>query len=330
MMNNQNKFVGVDLGGTHLRAAIVDSVTGVISGFKQIPTQAYEGHDAVIVRMTGLIQEVIASDGTSKGQVGGVGIGVPGVVDLDRGWVKFVPNLPDNWRDVPLCQAIEERVDLPTHLLNDARSMTFGEWKFGGGRGVQTMACFTLGTGIGGGLIINGKLHMGTGDVAAELGHQTIDFNGPRCGCGNHGCVEAFASGPAIAAMGVKAVMQGLTTNIGEMVNHDLNRITPKVIYQAAMDGDKIAQEIFELAGYYIGIAVGNVLVSVGPRKVVIGGGVSQAGDLLLDPIRRTISQRGSMVLVEQVQIVQAELGTNAGLVGAALWAKEQIQGEGR
>jgi glucokinase len=326
-MNNQNKFVGVDLGGTHLRAAIVDSETGKLSGFKQIPTQAHKGHDAVIVRMADLIKEVIAAEGNPNTGVGGVGIGVPGVLDLERGWVKFLPNLPDNWLDVPLSQAIEERLDLPTYLLNDARSMTFGEWKFGGGRGVQTMACFTLGTGIGGGLIVNGRLHLGTGGIAGELGHQTIDFNGPRCGCGNSGCLEAFASGPAIAAMGIKAVIQGLTTNIGELVNYDLNRITPKVIYQAAQEGDEVAREIFELAGYYIGIAVGNVCVSVGPRKVVIGGGVSQAGDLLLDPIRRKVNERSSMILVSEVQIVLAELGTNAGIVGAALWAKEQIQG---
>jgi glucokinase len=208
--------------------------------------------------------------------------------------------------------------------------MTFGEWKFGGGRGVQTMACFTLGTGIGGGLIVNGKLHLGIGGTAGELGHQTIDFNGPRCGCGNHGCLEAFASGPAIAAMGIKAVVQGLTTNIGELVNHDLNRITPKVIYQAALEGDEVAYEIFELAGYYIGIAVANVLVNVGARKVVIGGGVSQAGDLLLDPIRREVKRRSSVIPVSEVQIVLAELGTNAGLIGAALWAKEQILDQDR
>jgi glucokinase len=329
-MGNQKSFIGVDLGGTHLRAGIVDSETGKISGFKQIPTQAYEGHDAIIVRMAELIEEVIASEGDDRTKIGGVGIGVPGIIDMERGWVKFLPNLPDNWRDVPLCQAMEERVGLTTHLLNDARSATFGEWKFGGGRGVQTMACFTLGTGIGGGTIINGRLHLGIGGTAGELGHLTIDFNGPRCGCGNYGCLEAFASGPAIAAMGIKAVIQGLTTNIGALVDHDLNRITSKVIYQAALEGDAVACEIFELAGYYIGIAVTNVLVNVGPRKVVIGGGVSQAGNLLLDPIRRKVNERSSVIPVSEVQIVLAELGTNAGLIGAALWAKEQIEEQKR
>ncbi len=326
-MSVLTRFVGVDLGGTHLRSAIVDSETGSLSGYKQISTMAHEGHDAVIDRMADLILAIMASEGVDTAQVGGIGIGVPGIVDMERGWVKFVPNLPDNWLDVPLRRRIEERVGLPVHLLNDARSMAFGEWKLGGGRGVQTMVCFTLGTGIGGGLIINGRLHLGIGGTAGELGHLTIDFNGPRCGCGNHGCLEAFASGPSIAAMGIKAVVQGLTTNIGELVDYDLNRITPKVIYQAALTGDAIAREIFELAGRYIGVAVSNVLVCVEAQKVVIGGGVSQAGDLLLDPIRRTVEARSSVIPVSEVQIVLAELGTNGGLIGAALWAKEQIQG---
>jgi glucokinase len=185
------------------------------------------------------------------------------------------------------------------------------------------MAMFAIGTGIGGGLVINGRLHLGIGGAAGELGHQIIDFNGPQCGCGSRGCLEVYASGPAIANMGVKAVMQGLTTDIGKLVNYDLNRITPKVIYQAAIGGDALAHEIFERAGYYIGVAVANVLVSVGPRKVVIGGGVSQAGELLLDPIRRTVHELVHVMLVEHVQIVLAELGINAGLIGSARWAWE-------
>ena len=324
--NRMNHFMGVDLGGTNLRAAIVDTDTGQFTHLTSVPTLARYGHDAVMTRMADLIEQVIASSGLTKSDVGGVGIGAPGVLDLDRGLTLFLPNLPGTWPNVPLRDAIADRVRLPTALLNDARAMTLGEWRFGAGRGVETMACLGIGTGIGGGLIINGRLHLGIGGTGGELGHQTIDFNGPLCGCGNRGCLEAFASGPAIAAMGVKAVMQGLTTRIGEMVEYDLNRITPRVIYEAARHGDAIAQDIFEQAGYYIGIAVSTVLVSVGPRKVVIGGGVSQAGDLLLDPIRRTVSDRVHVMPVEQVAIVPAELGSNAGLIGTAIWARSHAQ----
>ena len=176
-------------------------------------------------------------------------------------------------------------------------------------------------------MVVKGQLHLGIDGTAGELGHQSIDINGPECGCGNRGCLEAFASGAAITAMGLKAVTQGLTTCIGELVDFDLNRVTPEVIYQAALEGDEIANEIFELAGFYIGIAVGNVIVVVSPRKVVIGGGVAQSGEMLLEPIRQTVRARYSKIAkVDQVEIVPAELGPNAGLIGAALWAYRCVQ----
>lgn len=319
-------YIGVDLGGTNLRAAIVNIESGEFTGLKHVLAHAHEGHNAVMVRMADLINEVIASSEFQKSDIGGIGIGVPGVLDLERGLVLFLPNLPGNWPKVPLRDTIENRVKLPTFLLNDVRSMTFAEWTYGAGRGVDTIACFAIGTGIGGGLVINGQLHLGIGGTGGELGHQIIDMNGPPCGCGSKGCLEAFASGPAIAAMGVKAVMQGLTTSIGDLVDYDLNRITTRVIAEAANAGDAIAQDIYATAGFYIGIAVSNVLAAVGPRKVVIGGGVAQAGDLLLEPIRRTVDERVFIMPKEQVEILPAELGPYAGLVGAALWSKDNLE----
>jgi glucokinase len=186
---------------------------------------------------------------------------------------------------------------------------------------MDTIAVFAIGTGIGGGLVINGRLHLGIGGTGGELGHMTIDYNGPRCGCGNYGCLEAFASGPAIAAMGIKAVTQGLTTQIGELSNYDLNRITPELIAGAAQAGDPIARDIYEKAGLYLGIAAANVCVAVGPRRIVFGGGVAQAGDLLLEPIRRVLKERVVVMPVEQVQVVHSELGNNAGMIGVACWA---------
>jgi glucokinase len=319
-------YIGVDLGGTNLRAAIVNIESGEFTGLKHVLAHAHEGHNAVMVRMADLINDVIASSEFQKSDIGGIGIGVPGVLDLERGLVLFLPNLPGNWPKVPLRDTIENRVGLPTFLLNDVRSMTLAEWTYGAGRGVDTIACFAIGTGIGGGLVINGQLHLGIGGTGGELGHQIIDMNGPPCGCGSKGCLEAFASGPAIAAMGVKAVMQGLTTSIGDLVDYDLNRITTRVIAEAANAGDAIAQGIYATAGFYIGIAVSNVLAAVGPRKVVIGGGVAQAGDLLLEPIRRTVDERVFIMPKEQVEILPAELGPYAGLVGAALWSKDNLE----
>jgi glucokinase len=271
--------------------------------------------------MGDLFLQVIQSAGLQKEDIGGIGIGAPGVLDLDKGETLFLPNLPGTWPHVPLRDTITLHTGLPTALLNDVRAITNGEWRFGAGRGVDTVAVFAIGTGIGGGLVINGQLHLGIGGTGGELGHTMIDFNGPRCGCGNDGCLEAYASGPAIAAMGMKAVAQGLTTQIGEMCDYDLNRITPKLIAKAAEAGDEIARDVYEKAGFYIGIAAASICASIGPRRIIIGGGVARAGELLLTPIRRTIRERVRIMPVEQVEVVPSQLGDNAGVIGVACWS---------
>ncbi len=319
--------IGVDLGGTNLRAGIVEPETGRVLALKSVPTLAREGPEAVMGRMAGLILTTIQDCGMAASDIGAVGIGVPGVLDLDHGLVLFLPNLPTTWPNVPLAGVISRDTGLPVYLLNDVRSITYGEWKFGAGQGVDTMACFAIGTGIGGGLVVNGKLHLGIGGTAGELGHQTIDLNGPVCGCGNRGCLEAFASGPAIAAMGVKAVIQGLTTRIGVLVDYDLNKITPEVICEAARQGDSVAVDIYNQAGMYLGVAISNVLVMIGPRKVVIAGGVSAAWDLLSGPISRTVKERVTIMPAGLVEIVPASLGSNAGVIGAAMLAAESLPG---
>ena len=314
-------YIGCDLGGTNLRAAIVDVENGTISRQISVPTLAREGHDAVIQRMASLFLQLIRDAGMDKTEIGGVGIGVPGVVDLEKGETIFLPNLSGTWPHVPLQNTIAKLTGLPVALLNDVRSITNGEWLFGAGRGVDTIAVFAIGTGIGGGLVINGQLHLGIGGTGGELGHTTIDYNGPKCGCGNHGCLEAYASGPAIAVMGVKAVAQGLTTRIADLCEADLNRITPELIARAAGLGDEIAKGIYEQAGYYIGIAAANVCVAIGPRRIVIGGGVALAGDLLLEPIRRSMGEHIFVMPVDQVEIVPSQLGINAGMIGVAAWS---------
>lgn len=318
------KYIGCDLGGTNLRAAVVDVDEGVVIHQQSIPTLARQGHAAVMQRMAELIDTTIQAAGFSKQEIEGIGIGVPGVLDLERGETLFLPNLPGTWPHVPLRDTITRLTNIPTSLLNDARSITFGEWKHGSGKGFHTVAVFTIGTGVGGGLVINNQLLMGFGGSAGELGHITINFNGPRCGCGNYGCLEAYASGPAIAAMGMKAVAQGLTTQIGELCQYDLNRITPALIAQAARNGDKIAQDIYQQAGYYFGVAAAILCASVSPQRIIVTGGVSNAGDLLLEPMRKTMQERVFIMPVEKVEIVLGKLGDNAGVLGAASWAALQ------
>jgi glucokinase len=320
-------YVGVDLGGTNIKAGIVDVEAGKVVLARSAPTLAHEGPEAVMARMADLVAEAIAAQGLEKAAVGGVGLTAPGRLDLDTGTTVFLPNLLGNWPNVPLRDTMAAKTGLPVFLLNDVRAITFGEWKYGAGRGVDTIACFAVGTGIGGGLVINGRLHLELGGTVGELGHLTIDFNGPECGCGNHGCLEVFASGPAIAAMGIKAVIQGRTTRLGEMVGYDLNKINPQVIYEAAVQGDAVCLDIYDQAGMYLGVGAANVLAAVGARKLVIGGGVAAAGDLLLEPLRRTLRERVRLMPVEQVEVVQASLGSEAGVLGVAVWAAQNLQG---
>ena len=308
-----------------MRAAVVDVDSGSVLHQMSVPTLARDGHDAVMPRMAELCLDVIQSAGVDKEKVGGIGIGVPGVLDLEKGETLFLPNLEGTWPHVPLRDTIAKLTDLPTTLLNDVRSITHGEWLFGAGRGVDTLAVFAIGTGIGGGLVINGQLHLGIGGTGGELGHTTIDYNGPVCGCGNKGCLEALASGPAIAAMGMKAVAQGLTTRLADMCEGDLNRITPKLIAQTAEAGDEIAKDIFERAGFYLGIAAANICVTVGPRRIIMGGGVARAGDLLLEPIRRTLRERVTVMPVEQVEVLPSVLDNKAGVIGVACWAAKVL-----
>jgi glucokinase len=319
------KYIGCDLGGTNLRAAIVDVENGSIIHQMSIPTLARDGPEALMKRMAGLFPQLIEWAELKKEDIGGVGIGVPGVLDLEKGETLFLPNLSGNWPHVPLADTITSLTGLPTILLNDARAITNGEWRYGAGRGVDTVAVFAVGTGIGGGLVINGQLNLGIGGTGGELGHMTIDYSGPVCGCGNKGCLEAFASGPAIAAMGMKAVTQGLTTRIGEICEYDLNRINPELIARAAQEGDQIAMEIYERAGFYLGIAAASICVAVGPRRIIICGGVSQVGELLLEPIRRTLRERVRVMPVEQVEVVQSQLGNNAGVIGVAAWTADRL-----
>ena len=320
-------YIGIDLGGTNLRAAIADTDTGQIFHLRKRPTLAAEGQEAVIGRIVGLIRELTQANGYA-GSIQGVGIGVPGTPDIDTGVIQFLPNLPGKWLNVPLRSIVEGQVELPVALINDVRAITLGEWTFGAGRGADTIACLAIGTGIGGGVVVNGQFHLGIGGTAGEFGHHVVEVDGLPCGCGGKGCLELYASGPAIAAMGVKEVMHGHTTRIGELVDHDLNRIDAGVVVEAALEGDPVAQGILQRAGRYLGIAVGNILGVISPQRVIFGGGVSLAGDLLLEPILQTVRERVHVIPLQKVEFVLAELGINGGLIGAALWARRRCEGQ--
>lgn len=317
-------FIGSDLGGTNIKAGLVNLEDGKVLISDSIPTESRQGPELVLKRMADLISRLIDESQVSRDDIGGLGISAPGVIDLDTSTTLFLPNLYSEWRGVPVGEKMSAYLNLDVSMLNDVRAITYGEWAFGAGRSVDSMACFAIGTGVGGGLVVNNELVLGFGGTAGELGHQTVDLNGPLCGCGNHGCIEVFASGPAIAAEAARGVRQGWSTKIADLIDHDLNRLTPKVVAEAAEMGDEFALEVWDRAGTFLGIGVANILTTVGVKRVVIGGGVGKAGDLLLDPIKRVVKERVFLMPVEKVDIVKVKLGTQAGIVGMAAWSARQ------
>jgi glucokinase len=319
-----NVYVGCDLGGTNIKAGLVDLDLGKVMISDSTPTLSRKGSESVMKRMADLIDRLIEQSGIDKREIGGLGISAPGVIDLETNTTIFLPNLYGEWKNVPVGERMNDYLGLEVSMLNDVRAITYGEWSFGAGKGVDSMACFAIGTGVGGGLVVNNQLVLGFGGTAGELGHQTVDINGPICGCGNRGCIEVYASGPAIAAMAARGVRQGWSTKIADLIDHDLNKLTPAIVSEAANLGDEFAIEVWQRAGSFLGIGVANILTSVGVKRVVIGGGVAKAGDLLLDPIRNEVKKRVFLMPVEKVDILTAKLGTNAGIVGMAAWSARQ------
>ena len=321
-----SKNIGIDLGGTNIKGAVVDGETGTILIMQSVPTEAQEGHDKVIARIIRLCKNLVSSAGLKMEDINGIGIGLPGAINAKTGTSVFMTNLPDHWVNVPVCDIVTKGTGKPAFLINDVNSITWGEQVFGAGKGTDNMVCFALGTGIGGGLVVNGQLILGRTGVAGELGHMIVQPHGNRCNCGAHGCLETYASGPAIRSMALKAVAHGGTTILGEMVDYDLNKITPKTVSDAALHGDEMAQEIYQTAGYYLGIAVANAITILEPDMVIIAGGVAAAGELLMKPVRDYVYNNVHVTPLEGIQIVTGELGNDAGIYGASMWAEFNLR----
>jgi glucokinase len=321
-------YVGCDLGGTNIKAGLVDIISGEILNSDSIPTLSHLGPEMVLERMAKLIMELMESSRFKQDEIKGLGISAPGMIDLETNTTLFMPNLHGGWHDIPVGEIMKSHLGMNVSMLNDVRAITYGEWSYGAGKGVDSMACFAVGTGVGGGLVVHNQLVLGFDGSAGELGHQTVDPNGPLCGCGNHGCIEVFASGPAIAAEAARGVLQGWKTKILDLINHDLNKLTPQIVAQAAEMGDDLALQVWKRAGSYLGIGVANILTSVGVKRVIIAGGVAKAGDLLLNPIRNEVKKRVFLMPAGKVDIVLGNLGTYAGIVGMAAWRAKQDQVE--
>jgi glucokinase len=323
-------IVGVDLGGTNIVVGAMSADGMHHFATRAIPTSAELGAESVADRIVGLIEGVILdtleqTDANRRDFIG-VGIGAPGPLDRERGLVIVAPNL--GWRNFPLRDRIGQRLGLPATLDNDANCATVGEWWQGAAKGGRNVIGMTIGTGIGGGLILDGKLYHGASDVAGEVGHTTIDLNGRHCKCGNYGCLEAYASGPAIATRAREVLVREETASLlPSLVGGRLESITAETVYKAASQGDAVASEIVRDTARYLGVGIANLLNIFNADVVVIAGGVTQAGDALFIPLQAEVRRRAFRPAVDATRIVPGALPGSAGVVGAVATFKMQHLG---
>ena len=305
--------IGVDLGGTKISTAI-STIEGNILANVVLPTKAEEGEVAVLGRIIQSIDEVIVGSSTSIDEVEAIGIGSPGPLDAKKGIIITTPNLP--FKDYNLVQPLKEKYNIPVYLDNDANAAAIGEYMFGAGKGKESIIYFTVSTGVGGGAVLDGKVYRGHTSNALEIGHTTVDPNGPRCNCGNLGCLEAMSSGTAIAKKGKEAVSTNVETSLKK---HDT--VTSYEVFKEAEAGDEVAKDIIDNALTYLGIGVANAISTFDPEMIIIGGGVSKAGDIVFDTVKKVVNKRCFKSMAESCEIVPAGLGSDAGVVGAVALA---------
>jgi len=307
--------IGIDLGGTFIKGGVID-LKGKVLVSTSIETRADGGPSHVLGRMAELSREVTRAGRIAWDQVKCVGVGTPGPLSRAKGIVYTAPNLP-GWENVPVVRTLKRKLQKPVFLENDANAAGYAENWVGAGRGASSMILLTLGTGIGGGVVLDGDVWHGRDDAAGELGHMSINFDGPRCNCGSYGCIEAYASAPATVRRALDGIEQGKRTSLKKLLEKN-GEITAKDIYVAAVGGDKFALQTIQATGKLLGIAVSNFVNIFNPELVVLFGGLAGAGDTLFDPVRDEVRKRALKPAADTVKVVPAKLGGNAGIIGAA------------
>jgi glucokinase len=316
--------IGVDLGGTNLKLALFDGDDRLVARHS-MPTGGAAGHEAVLERMVAGVAELRAA--APDLFVAGIGVGVPGLFDMASGVTGDLPNLPGRWVDVPVGPSIAAATGLPVGLINDAKAFALAEHRLGAAVGAETALCVTAGTGIGGAVIAHGQVLYGLGGAAGEIGHLILTPNGPRCTCGNLGCVETLASGPAITGEAVRRVVQGFTTTLADLSGGDLDAITPELVAHAGDAGDPVARDVIDRAGEWLGLALAGAIALIAPEVVVIGGGVAPAGSRYFRAAEATARTHSGVTDIDRIAFRPAALGYDAGVIGAALWGREVAAG---
>ena len=315
--------IGVDMGGTKILSAVIGP-EGNILGTAKVPTKADRGPSVVIDRIADSIRKAIDKSGVAPTSIEAIGIGAPGPLDPATGVVIFAPNL--RWKDVRLKDELEARVGFPTFVDNDVNVGTLGEHVFGAGQGFQNVVGIFVGTGIGGGIILQGELFHGASKTAGEIGHIIVKAGGPRCGCGTRGCLEALASRTAMTKQFRKAIKKGQKSVLSELTGGDLTAIRSGVLAKAIRLNDKLTLKVIKKTTKYLGVGIGSIVNFLNPEMIVLGGGVVEAlDDTFLDDIRAAAEKYALPNTLSGVQIVPAKLGDNAGILGAAALARQRI-----
>ncbi|SMC28922.1 glucokinase [Clostridium acidisoli DSM 12555] len=305
--------IGIDLGGTKISGALANLSGDIISKYV-LPTNASEGEESVLKRIFTVIEKVLEDGKKSSEEIKAIGIGSPGPLDVKKGIVISTPNLP--FENFELVKPISERFNIATYLDNDANVAAIGEHIFGAGKGTENMVFVTVSTGVGGGAILNGRIYRGSTCNALEIGHTTIEKNGPRCNCGNYGCVEALASGTAIGKRAKEAVQRGEETSL-----KNYKEVSSYEVFKEAEKGDKVASEILDSCLNYLGICIANIIASFDPEMVIIGGGVTNGGSIVFEKVREVVKERCFDSMANSCKIAPAGLGTDAGVIGAVALA---------
>ena len=303
--------VGIDIGGTKLATVVADKDGNILQKVRK-PTESEKGPHHTVQLLLEMVDEVIDLAGLRRENISGIGVSCGGPLDTKTGIVYSPPNLP-GWDALPLKEMIESEFHIPTVIENDANAGALAEARFGGGRGYDYVLYMTMSTGIGGGIVANGKIYHGANDSAGEVGHQILLPDGPLCGCGQYGCLEALCSGPSIARRAQETITDQPHTKILALVDGQIDHVSSEHVLQAARDGDALAIALVEETAYYMGWGIANLVNILNPQIVLLGTIAVAAGDLLLDPIRRTVTEMAMQRPLESVKIMPAELGDSIG-----------------
>jgi len=306
--------IGVDVGGSHISAAKVTAKGKLLEPHLKIDLKEDKSYLWVKQKLKELIDSLLTEE------VIGIGIGLPGRVDVEKGICYFSPNFP-HWKEVPIRDDLVREIALPIYVINDVNAMALGEKTFGAGKGVSNLVCFTIGTGIGGGIIIDNKLLTGANFGAGEIGHITVEPGGPLCGCGNRGCWETLASGTAI----VRWAKEYILKNPGKSKLERLNPVTPKTIAMLALAGDEGALWVYETVGKYLGIGIANLITILDPQLIVIGGEIVKSWNLFIKSLLDSVKERLFMVPFTDRIIVKASLAEFAGIIGSCVFAFKEL-----